>query len=131
MWSNLFYRNPRLTALTLGLIIIAGWLAFSSLGRQEDPALTRRFATVITFMPGADALRMESLISQPIEERLREVPEIKEVNSDSRAGTSLVRIELHDYVMVPDQIWSKARNKLTEAEAVLPPAASKPDLQDR
>ncbi len=131
MWSNLFYRNPRLTALTLGLIVIAGWLAFTSLGRQEDPALTRRFATIVTFLPGADALRMESLVSQPIEERLREVPEIKEVNSDSRAGTSLIRVELHDYVMVPDQIWSKARNKLTEAEAVLPPGTTKPDLQDR
>lgn len=131
MWSSLFYRNPRLTALTLGLIIVAGWLAFSSLGRQEDPALTRRFATVVTFLPGADALRMESLVSEPIEERLREVPEIKEINSDSRAGTSLIRVELHDYVMIPDQIWSKARNKLTEAEAVLPPGTSKPDLQDR
>ncbi|MEQ8747572.1 efflux RND transporter permease subunit [Pyruvatibacter sp.] len=131
MWSNLFFRNPRLTALTLGLIIIAGWLAFSSLGRQEDPALTRRFASVVTFMPGADALRMETLISEPIEERLREVPEIKEVASTSRAGASVITIELHDYVMVPDQVWSKARNKLTEAEAVLPAAASKPDLQDR
>lgn len=131
MWSNLFYRNPRLTALTLGLIIVAGWLAFTSLGRQEDPALTRRFATIITFLQGADALRMESLVSEPIEDALREVPEIKELNSESRAGVSLIRVELRDEVMVPDQIWSKVRNKLIEAEAILPPGTSKPDLQDR
>jgi len=131
MWSNLFYRNPRLTALAIGLIIVAGWLAFNSLGRQEDPALTRRFASVVTFLPGADALRVESLVSEPLEEVLREVPEIKELNSESRVGTSFIRIELADDVHVPDRVWSKVRNKLTEAEAVLPPGVSKPDLEDR
>lgn len=131
MWSNLFYRNPRLTALTLGLIFVAGWLAFNSLGRQEDPALTRRFASVVTFLPGADALRMESLVSEPIEDALREVPEINEITSESRAGTSFIRIELLDEVMEPDQVWSKVQNKLTEVEAILPPGTSKPDLEDQ
>ncbi len=129
--STLFYRNPRLTALTLGLIFIAGWLAFNSLGRQEDPALTRRFASIVTFLPGASALRVESLVTEPIEEALREVPEIKEIESESRAGTSFIRVELLDEVMIADRVWSKVRSKLTDAEAELPAGTSKPDLEDR
>lgn len=131
MLSNLFYRNPRLTALTLGLIVVAGWLAFNSLGRQEDPALTRRFASIVTFLPGADALRIESLVTEPIEDVLREIPEINEITSESRAGTSFIRIELKDEVMEPDQVWSKVQNKLTEIEGRLPPGTTRPDLEDR
>ena len=58
--SDLFYRNPRLTLLTIGLIAVAGLAALDALPRQEDPALARRFATITTFYPGASALRVGS-----------------------------------------------------------------------
>jgi len=35
VWSNAFYRNPRLTALFLGLVIVAGLAALQSLARQR------------------------------------------------------------------------------------------------
>ena len=73
MWSNAFYRNPRLTALFLGLVIVAGLSALQSLPRQEDPTLARRFGTVRTVFPGASALRVESLVTDKLEAELREL----------------------------------------------------------
>ena len=35
--GSLFYRNPRLTLLAIGLILVAGASAFQTLARQEDP----------------------------------------------------------------------------------------------
>ena len=46
--SSLFYRNPRLVAMAIGLVLVAGITALQSLGRQEDPALARRYGTVKT-----------------------------------------------------------------------------------
>ena len=68
--SDLFYRQKRLLALVLGLIVVGGLGALQTLERQEDPALSRRYADVTTFYPGSTADRVEALITEPIETRL-------------------------------------------------------------
>jgi len=129
----IFYRNPRLTALTVGFILLLGSLALSGMARQEDPTMTERWASVSTFLPGATAARVESLISEPLETRLREIPEIRTIDSNSRAGYSLIGIELYDRVDADavETVWSEVRDKLAEAQAELPAGASTPKLEMR
>ena len=133
MASNLFYRNPRLTALTLGLVLVAGLSALQVLPRQEDPALARRFATVTTFFPGASALRVESLVTEKIESQLQELHEIEEIDSVSRTGVSVLQIELADRFEEADvdEVWSKVRDRIADAAAELPPGALPPEFEDR
>ena len=57
MFSTLFFRNPRLTLLFVGLIVIAGLGAYSAISRQEDPILTERWGNIVTYLPGASAGR--------------------------------------------------------------------------
>lgn len=131
--ATLFYRNPRLWALAVGFILVAGLAALQTLGRQEDPSMTERFAGVDTFLPGATAERVEALITEKLETRLREIPEIRTIGSRSRAGYSQLDVELADSVG-PEQvdvIWSEVRDKLAEVEPELPPGTSKPDLDVR
>ena len=74
------FRNPRLVALMLLVIVSAGLSALLALGRQEDPTITNIQAVVTTFYPGADPARVESLVTQKIEDELRGVPEIDTVS---------------------------------------------------
>lgn len=133
MWSNLFFRNRRLSALTIGLIIVAGLSAISSLPRQEDPSLTHRFDSANTPFPGASAERVEALVTEKIEARLSEIDEIKRFISTSRSGMSSVSIELEDWITKDDveNIWSQVRDKLKDAERELPPGAGTPYILDR
>ena len=85
---SIFYRLPRLTALAMLVMLIGGLGAMFTLGRQEDPTLIERYGSVVTFLPGADAERMEALITEPLEAALMELPEIDELESSSRAGVS-------------------------------------------
>ncbi|MEM9624242.1 MAG: efflux RND transporter permease subunit, partial [Pseudomonadota bacterium] len=128
--ANAFYTNPRLTILMVGFLIIMGAMAFLSLARQEDPSMTERWARVNTFLPGATASRMESLVSEPIETALREIPEIKEITSTSKAGFSVVGIELYDSVGPEsvDTIWSEVRDELGDITPSLPDGVSEPEL---
>ncbi|MEZ5559050.1 MAG: efflux RND transporter permease subunit [Pseudomonadales bacterium] len=130
---QVFYTNPRLSALLVIMVLMMGGTALMSLARQEDPTMTERYAAVTTFLPGATALRMESLVSEPIETRLREIPEIRTLKSNSRAGYSLIDVELYDSVNKEqtDVVWSEVRDKLTEAHADLPVGTSAPLLQKR
>ncbi|MEM7220737.1 MAG: efflux RND transporter permease subunit [Pseudomonadota bacterium] len=130
MRANAFYTNPRLAALLALFIVIMGSMAFQGLARQEDPTMTERWARVNTFLPGATALRVESLVSEPIETALRELPEVKQLSSQSRAGLSVVSVELYDSVG-PDEvdgIWSEVRDRLGDVRATLPAAATDPEL---
>ena len=131
--ANLFYDNPRLTVLALVFICVMGAMAYTNLARQEDPTMTERWAAVNTFMPGATAERMESLISEPIETVLREIPEVAQLDSTSKAGLSVVGIELYDAVGADqvDAIWSEVRDKLGDVGPGLPEGASTPELIQR
>ena len=133
MLRSLFYRNPRLTILTIMLILIAGVSSLGSLSRAEDPAMARRFGTITTFFPGASALRVESMVTEPIEKELRELHEIDEIISNSRTGVSVITIKFHDRYGYDDvdAVWSKVRDRVGDAAARLPSTAGVPDVRDR
>ncbi|APZ96285.1 efflux RND transporter permease subunit [Fuerstiella marisgermanici] len=129
--STLFLRNPRLTLLTIGLITVAGLSSYLVLPRMEDPLLTERAAFIFTSLPGADADQVESLVTDPIEDELRDIAEIKEVRSSSRSSFSTITVELRDevYSDAAPAIWSRIRDRIADAEAELPENASKPRFE--
>ncbi|MHC4958942.1 MAG: efflux RND transporter permease subunit [Planctomycetota bacterium] len=126
---DLYFRNPRLLILTLTLIIVAGVAAWLQLPRREDPELTGRAAIVFTRFPGADAERVESLVTEKVEDELREVDEIRLIKSSSRSGISIVSVELNDEVMDTDDVWSRIRDKLDDAEVNFPSGALEPEFE--
>lgn len=130
MLEGLFYRNRRLLILLIALITVAGLSSFYVLPRMEDPVLTQRVARVNTPFPGADATRVESLVSEKIEEELREFDEIKELRSISRAGMSNMTIELRDDVYEVDEVWSRIRDKIDDARLEFPTGAGEPDFEE-
>ncbi len=122
--------NRRLLAVALGFILVAGLAAVQTLPRQEDPRIVARNASIFTFYPGADAERVEALVTRPIEDELRGLDEIKTIESTSRAGASVVSLELRDDITDVTTVWSRVRDKLSDAAPLLPAEASTPDLND-
>ena len=70
-----FYLDQRLTILTLLLACASGLSSLMVLPRMEDPLLSQRAANVTTLFPGANAEKVESLVTEKIEEKLRDVPD--------------------------------------------------------
>jgi multidrug efflux pump subunit AcrB len=130
--ATLFFRNRRIVALTVLMILAAGISALTSIGRQEDPTITNIFATIITPYPGADPARVESLVTEKIEDELKKIPEIKEVKSTSRTGISVVQVELAWNLSKPriEQIWSEVRDALSDAARKFPAGVPEPEFDD-
>ncbi|MBN2294544.1 MAG: efflux RND transporter permease subunit, partial [Pirellulales bacterium] len=124
--SNLFYRNPRLLILVVCLIIVAGLSSYCMLPRMEDPPLRRRVAVINTRFPGADASRVESLVTEKLEAEIREIQEIKELRSISHLGVSTITIELRADVYDVDPVWSKVRDRIEDASRQFPDGVLKP-----
>lgn len=123
MWT-LYYRHPRLLILSLALIIAAGLGSFLTMPRKEDPTLTQRFGLVLTRFDGAGAAEVESQVTEPLEQLLREVDGVIAVHSLSRYGISVIEIELAESVVDVDPLWSQVRDKLSEASERFPPGVS-------
>jgi multidrug efflux pump len=125
-----FVKNGRLMSLMITLLVVAGLGALNNLPRTEDPRITNRIASVITQLPGASAERVEVLISEKIEQSLRKLPEINLLTSNSRAGISIVQVQLQDEITDPKPIWSRVRDLLNDLSPSLPNGTLTPILED-
>ncbi|PTO88247.1 MFS transporter [Vibrio splendidus] len=120
--------NTRLLILMTALLMVGGISAFMTLPRAEDPVIINRYANITTSFPGASAERVETLVTEVIENKLRELSEVKLVSSTSRPGVSIVTLELNDTITEPEPVWSQARDKLSDIESILPAGSHSPDL---
>ncbi|MEZ8232438.1 efflux RND transporter permease subunit [Vibrio splendidus] len=120
--------NTRLLILMTALLMVSGISAFMTLPRAEDPVIINRYANITTSFPGASAERVETLVTEVIENKLRELSEVKLVSSTSRPGVSIVTLELNDTITEPEPVWSQARDKLSDIESILPAGSHSPDL---
>jgi len=128
--GNLTWREPRIVALALLVVVAAGVSALLSIGRQEDPTITNLFATVTTPYPGAEPARVEALVTAEIEEALREIAEIDVIESTSATGISLVSIDLVETLAEPEieRAWTDIRDALSDTVPRLPQGAGAPEL---
>ncbi|MEM1253246.1 MAG: efflux RND transporter permease subunit [Cyanobacteria bacterium P01_H01_bin.21] len=125
-----FYRNIRLLVLTILMLLVWGFVSFQSLPRQEDPELISRIAVVQTAYPGANAERVEALVTEVIEAELSELEEIDVISSDSRIGFSSISVELKDSIVDAQPVWSKVRDEIADAAVNLPVGTSEPELDE-
>lgn len=123
---GLFYSNRYLLALTIAVTMVAGISALVNLPRLEDPIITNRNPLILTVFPGASADRVEALVTEPVESELDEIDEIKDIESTSRAGISVITVTLEDAVGKadtdvifgdPGQTRSGRRKVATRSEA--------------
>ncbi len=128
-----FFENRYLLVLALIIIFLAGYSALSNMPRIEDPRITNRYPQIITTLPGASAERVEALVTDRIEDSLRELSEIKKIQSTSRAGISIIAVELQDYIgpSENEQVFSKLRDHLNDVYPDLPAGASTPEFNDK
>ncbi|MBU1668143.1 efflux RND transporter permease subunit [bacterium] len=86
-----FLKNP-LTAV-LGIVLLAlGWIALSTMPREEDPQIAISGGAVIVAMPGATPAEVENIIVKPLEKKLREVRGIEHVYGMAMDNVGIVNV---------------------------------------
>ena len=86
------------------------------------PELAERWALVIQVYPGASADRIESQVTEILEIKLREISEIRNLNSNIRQGSATTLVELKDEVSfdLVEKVWSEVQDKLDQTEQKIP-----------
>ncbi len=123
----------RITFLVLIGIPLLGILIFLDYPRQEDPSIEIREAIVTAFFPGMDVYEIEDLITFKIEEKIRELGEVKDIWSHSKNGTAIVHVEVEDWVEADNipRIWNDLRNRMDDVAPHLPMGTIGPFVNDK
>ena len=123
-------RYNRVSYFLILLILGFGIWNYFTLPRLEDPNFTFRHAIVVTRFPGASPHKVEKLVTDELEDRIREMTEIETLESQSRAGVSVITVKIADAFKDMQPIWQDLRDKVEDVRPELPEAAGSPRVDD-
>ncbi|MBR9843830.1 MAG: efflux RND transporter permease subunit [Rhodobacteraceae bacterium] len=112
--------------------LLGGLWGFTSLGRLEDPAFTIKQVVIATQYPGASAEQVAVEVSEPLESAIQKMGEVDKITSINQPGQSLITVEVFSTFGGDDlpPIWTKLRNRVSDAARSLPEGVSEPYVND-
>jgi len=126
-FSETFIRRPVLSIVLSLAIVLAGGIAFFSLGVREYPSVDPPTVTVSTNYVGANAEVMESQITEPLEESINGIAGIRSMNSTSSDGRSNITVEFELSVDL-EAATNDVRDRVSRVSRQLPPDCDPPQV---
>ena len=123
-------EKNRVTAIVLVVVFLAGYGAFFSLPKQEDPGFVIRAAQVTTKFPGASPQRVELLVTDRLEKAIQEIPELDFIESRSMTGLSVITVNIKESYKDMRPIWDNLRRKVERETPFLPAGVADPVVND-
>ena len=128
--SRFALDNSRVLWLFALFLCMAGVVLYQGYPKQEDPTITIREAVVTANYPGMSPRRVEDLLTRKLEEEIREIPEVKDIISESKTGTAIVHVVARDEVTDLVPVWQKLRNRMDDIRDDLPSGTQGPFVND-
>jgi multidrug efflux pump subunit AcrB len=86
------FINSPVTPLLMLAFLAVGLLGLFFTPRQEDPKISVPMVDIFVSYPGASAEQVTSLVSEPLERLMSEIPGVRHVYSATRHGESMVTV---------------------------------------
>jgi len=125
-------NHKTLVTFFMALCVVAGVHSYMTLGREEDPQFAVQTMLVQVNWPGASTADTISEITERLEKKLRETPNIDYINSYTTPGQALLYVNLLQSTP-PEQIpfiWYEVRKKVADIEYQLPQGYQGPFFND-
>lgn len=130
--TRLALQHRTATSVLLGILVLAGTMAYGRLPRAEDPGFVVRTAVVTSFFPGASPEQVELLVTDPIEEAVEGIEEIHYITSESRRGVSVLEVNFLESLS-PEAVetgFDELRETLGDLRPALPRELLGPQVND-
>lgn len=116
-------------AIVLGVI---GVFSYQRLGQSEDPPFTFKVMVIRTLWPGATAEQVSLQVTDRIEAKLQELPELEWIRSYSRPGESQVFVMAKDSLRSEHlpELFYQVRKKISDIRFTLPQGTVGPFFND-
>ncbi|MEW4486485.1 efflux RND transporter permease subunit [Thalassoglobus sp. JC818] len=107
-------NRPTITITLVVLLVAWGSISFLTMPRREDPEFTLKVAVVTTRWHGASAEQIEKLVTDPLEDAIDGLEEVRLIRSTSSSEQSVIFVELEDSVPGArvDDAWDRVRARI-------------------
>src|SRR4051794_34290877 len=125
-------RHRSLVVYFMLVLAVAGVGSYLRLGRSEDPSFTIRTMVVQAKWPGATVQDTLQQVTERLERKLQETPNLDYLRSFTSAGQSTVFVNLKGSTpnkAIPD-IWYQVRKKIGDIRNTLPEGIVGPGFND-
>lgn len=119
---ELLLRNHPLANILFAVVLVMGTLSYLLMPREQDPEINFNWVSIVTTLPGASAEDVEKRVTQPLEDAIKNVADIRFVLSSSRENVSSILVRFND---IAERVFDKRVNDLrreiqNKAQAELP-----------
>jgi len=130
--SDWTLHHRTLIGFFLVAIALLGVYSYRHLSQAEDPPYTFKMMVIRTVWPGATAEQVEQQVTERIEKKLQEMPNIDKIQSYSRPGESTVMYFGSHEIKPADlpQIFYQVRKKVGDIRHTLPTGIQGPFFND-
>ena len=130
--SEVALRNQQLMFFIIIVLAIGGAFSYFQLGRAENPTFTIRTMTVSAQWPGATAQQMSDQVTEKIEKKLQETPGLRYINSNSRAGSVVIYVNINDPFPKDELqlLWKRVRAEVNDIWNTMPDGVQGPSFND-
>ena len=106
----------------MAISLFAGALAYTTIGREEDPDFSIKTMIISAALPGADVQETLTQVTDRIEKKLADLGALHFTRSVTRPGQSIVYVELLPTTKAKDlpNIWQTVRNMMADIRPDFP-----------
>jgi multidrug efflux pump subunit AcrB len=125
-------QHQSLVIFLMIMTMVAGIWSYQRLSRNEDPPFTIKTMVVSAMWPGASTTDTVNLLTEKLEKKLSETPYLDHTQSYSRAGQSVIFVNLRDDAPPAEvtDVWYQVRKKMTDLAPTLPQGVQGPFFDD-
>ncbi len=124
------YTNDPLANIFMAVVLVMGLAAYLLMPREQDPEINFNWININTVLPGASAEDVERLITDPLQEAIARLQDVRFVVSSSRENVSniLIRFEEISERQFERRIADLRREVQAMVNDELPPQARDPNI---
>ncbi|OZA31113.1 MAG: multidrug transporter AcrB [Hydrogenophilales bacterium 17-61-9] len=124
--------HPALVRFFIVLILLVGARAYFQLGQAEDPPFTFKTMLIQAQWPGATAEEVSAQLTERIEKKLQEMPELDFVQSYAKPGETTLFVNIRETVRGRDveAAWYQVRKRIGDLKPQLPAGVQGPFFND-
>jgi len=127
-----FITNHPLANVSFVVILLLGMLGYMNMPREQDPEINFNWLVVNTVLPGASAEDIERKVTDPLEEAIRTLADIRFVSSTSRDNSSIILVRFREISerQFDKRVTDLRRLVQSKYNSDLPGDAKEPDVQE-
>lgn len=128
-YAKLLANHP-LANIAFFVTMVLGILSYSSMPREQDPEINFNWVNITTVYPGATSDQIERLVTNPLEDAIDGVRDVRFVSSNSKENVSSILVRFYD---MSEREFDKRINDLrreiqNKAAAELPSVVEEPRI---